>query len=547
MGKMEIKESLTIEFKSDSKRISDDTLIEAVVAMANTDGGEIYLGVEDNGDITGLHRDHSDPTYLAAFIANKTVPSVSVRTEILDYTYPVLKISVPRSMATVATSGGKVLRRRLKTDGTPESTPLYPYEITSRLSDLRLLDFSTQPVPGADYEDLDPVERERLRNIIRVNRGEQGLLSLSDEELDKALRFITTVDSKPVPTLTGLLLIGRAYRLAELVPTAEATIQVLEGTAVVANESFTLPLLAAFEKVNSHIEARNSEVEMELGLFRVSIPDIDKRAFREALVNAFSHRDYSILGRVIVKLDDEGLTISNPGGFIEGISLDNLLDAEPHGRNPALADALKRIGLAERTGRGIDRIYEGSLLYGRLLPDYKGSSAQGVRLFISKGLPDKGFIKMISDEQARSGRSLPIHSLLVLNALKKLQRGTIDDICAETNVAEARVRTTIEKLVTSGLVEAIGSGKKRSYLLSSRVYERRDNLVGYVRQTNIDDLRFEELVLKLTAKQGSVQRQDVVELLHIDPHKAYRLLKKLVDEDKLILTNKGRYARYVLK
>lgn len=61
------------------------------------------------------------------------------------------------------------------------------------------------------------------------------------------------------------------------------------------------------------------------------------------------------------------MLISNPGGFIEGINADNLLDAEPHGRNPVLADALKRIGLAERTGRGIDRIYEGSLLYGRLL------------------------------------------------------------------------------------------------------------------------------------------------------------------------------------
>ena len=113
---------------------------------------------------------------------------------------------------------------------------------------------------------------------------------------------------------------------------------------------------------------------MEEGLFRVSIPDFDKRAFREALVNAFCHRDYSMLGRVRVEINSEGMLISNPGGFIEGINADNLLDAEPHGRNPVLADALKRIGLAERTGRGIDRIYEGSLLYGRLLPDYSRST-----------------------------------------------------------------------------------------------------------------------------------------------------------------------------
>ena len=58
-------------------------------------------------------------------------------------------------------------------------------------------------------------------------------------------------------------------------------------------------------------------------------------------------------------ISEDGLNIANPGGFIEGVSIKNLLTAEPHGRNPQLADALKRIGLAERTGRGIDRIYEG--------------------------------------------------------------------------------------------------------------------------------------------------------------------------------------------
>lgn len=51
------------------------------------------------------------------------------------------------------------------------------------------------------------------------------------------------------------------------------------------------------------------------------------------------------------------MIISNPGGFVEGITVDNLLTAEPYGRNPSLSDALKRIGLAERTGRGIDRIW----------------------------------------------------------------------------------------------------------------------------------------------------------------------------------------------
>lgn len=113
-----------------------------------------------------------------------------------------------------------------------------------------------------------------------------------------------------------------------------------------------MPLLAAVEKIFDFIDARNSVQEMESGLFRISIPAYDRRAVRESVVTAFSHRDYTQLGRVLVQIDEDGLTVSNPDGFIEGVTVQNILNAEPCGRNPVLADTLKRIGLAERAGRG---------------------------------------------------------------------------------------------------------------------------------------------------------------------------------------------------
>jgi ATP-dependent DNA helicase RecG len=100
----------------------------------------LYLGVEDDGMITGLHDAHKDPTRLAAFIANKTIPPVAARCEIMGFEAPVLKVEVPRRPVIVATSSGKMLRRRIKADGRPENIPLYPYEITGRLSSLSLLD-----------------------------------------------------------------------------------------------------------------------------------------------------------------------------------------------------------------------------------------------------------------------------------------------------------------------------------------------------------------------------------------------------------------------
>ncbi|MCB6994650.1 putative DNA binding domain-containing protein [bacterium 210820-DFI.6.37] len=539
-------EDMINEFKSDRKKLGDEELVEAVVAFTNTDGGNLFLGIEDDGEITGLHEKHKDITQLAALIANRTIPPISVRTELIEYDRVVLKISVPKKTSIVATSSGKMLRRRIKADGTPENIPMYPYEIANRLSSLSLLDFSAQPVPDAALSDLDSVERERLRNIIRAFRGEQNLLELNDNELDSALQLVTSVNGESVPTLTGMLLIGKKDRLKALVPTAESAIQIMQGTDIKVNESYVLPLLASFEKISGYVDAYNREQELEVGLFRVSIPDIDKRAFRESLVNAFCHRDYSMLGRVRVQLDDEGMTISNPGGFIEGVSINNLLYAEPHSRNPVLADALKRIGLAERTGRGIDRIYEGSLLFGRLLPDYSESTERLVKLFIPKSLPDKAFVKMVIEEQKKTGHSLSIHYLLVLNSLKINHRSTVIEIADEINSDSTRVKVAVESLVEMGLVEAKGTGRGRYYMLSSRVYKKSDNVMGYVRQTDIDKLRYEELIIKLAKEQGYVTRGNVAELLNVSLPQAYRIIIKLRDKGLLKLQGSGKYAKYIL-
>lgn len=542
------KENLTVEFKSDKSKLPDSDLIDAIVAFANTNGGSLFLGIEDDGEITGLHNSHQDITQLAAFIANKTVPPIAVRAEKSeDKQY--LIITVPKSRSIVASSSGKIQRRRIKADGTPENVPMYPHEIASRLSDLSLLDYSGLCVPDAQYRDLDPVERERLRSIIRMNpQGEQNLLDLDDEELDKALRLVADNNGQLVPTYCGMLLIGRADSLRRCVPTAETAFQVLNGTNVVLNESFLLPLLAAFEKMETYMNARNTEEEIEEGLFRISVPDYNKRAFREALVNAFSHRDYTMMGRVRVQMDNDGLTISNPGGFIEGVTIDNLLTVEPHGRNTALADAMKRIGLAERTGRGVDRIFEGSLLYGKPLPDYSESTNVMVKLFIAKSLPDANFTRLISEEHRKSGESLPINSLLVLNALKRSRRVTINELSETAHISVEKARITAERLVESGMIEPSGSGKGRCYTLSAKLYRADNNMTGYTRQKGIDSVRYPEMVIQFAKDNGgTIMRGDVMELLHLTKSQAYNLLKKMVDEDRLIPKGTTRNAYYVLK
>lgn len=248
------KESLTVEFKSDLQRkdvssekrkrgypISD--LIDEIVGMANTEGGILYLGIEDNGKVTGLAPDHKEPIGLAALIANKTVPSLTIRAEvIIKDEKPVMMIDIPKSHLIIATSDGKILRRRMKADGTPENVPLYPFEIPHRLSNLSQLDVSAQPVADAVLSDLNPSQLMRIRSIISEHNGDQVLLGLDDEELEKSLHMITELDGRLVPTLTGLLLAGQEESLKRLVPTMHSTFQVLQGTNVVMNEEFVKPI-----------------------------------------------------------------------------------------------------------------------------------------------------------------------------------------------------------------------------------------------------------------------------------------------------------------
>lgn len=541
------EETLSIEFKSDIKKYSDNDLFEDVVAFANTEGGDLYLGVEDDGTITGVHPEHANPITLGAYIANNTVPPISTRCEIVEDEKPVLRITVPKSYGgIVATRSGKILRRRMKIDNKPENVPMYPTEIATRLSDLRLLDYSTMIVLEGSFADIDPLELERLRRIVLAYNGDKALLELDDGELLQALGFTREQNGTVYPTIAGILMVGKVSSIEKFVPTGISSFQVLEGTSVRVNEDYTLPVLAAIEKIVAHTEVWNPEQELEMGLFRMPAPEFDKRALREAIVNAFCHRDYSIMGRVRVAITDEGLTIANPGGFIEGVTIQNLLTAEPHGRNQLLADALKRVGLAEKTGRGIDRIYEGSLIYGRRLPDYSNSTPKTVSLFIPRSKPDVQLARIISDEQNRLGRPLPINTLLVLNTLKEIPRSDAKQIAEAANLSEIIVKTVLDKAVENGLVEPYGAGRGRNYMLSHKLYQDKSKTIGYVRQKDIDEARYPEMIVNMARKTEFIARADVVNLLHVNEDKAYNLLKALTRQGILSMVNKGRYAKYKL-
>lgn len=539
------RESLTVEFKSDRSRLSDRDLVAAVVCLANTEGGDIYLGVERDGRITGVHPEHQNLTSMAAMIANRTSPSVSVRvTAIAVAGTVVARVEVPKSPRLTATSEGTLLRRRLQADGTPQCMPLYPHEFITRQSDIGLLDYSALPAEGATTADLDPLERQRLRQMVELYHGDHALATLADDELDSALGFVRSDGERRVPTVTGLLLIGHEVAIRRHLPTHEVAFQVLDGTQVRVNEFYRGPLIRVFETIMGQFSSRLKEEEVQVGLFRVPIPEFDRRAFREAIVNALVHRDYTRQGAVHVRWQTDGMVISNPGGFVEGVSLANLLVVEPRPRNPLLADTIKRVGLAERTGRGVDLIYEGLLRYGRPAPDYSGSDPTTVVVRLSSADADLPFARLVLEEEKRVGRRLPLDALIILSRLRSERRLGIHEAAAAIQRNEAATRAVLERLVEAGLVEGIGATRGRSYTLSARVYRIFGEKAGYVRQVGFDRIQQEQMVLKYALAHGRVARNEVVSLCGLGPHQATRLLRSLAHQGKLIKRGERRGAFY---
>ncbi|MEZ0328477.1 MAG: crosslink repair DNA glycosylase YcaQ family protein [Dissulfuribacterales bacterium] len=541
-------ETLTTEFKSDRKPLSDRELVAAVVALANTEGGSLFLGVEDDGTVTGVHSAHQDSGGMAALIANRTTPPITVRTELANVgDKTIMVVHVPKTRSIVSTSEGLLLRRRLLANGKPEAIPFYPHEFLQRQSAMGLIDPSAIPLTSLTVDDLNTLERQRIRQAIRRYGGDASLLDLADEELDGALGLVTTVEGLRRPTVAGLLIMGHEETLRQHLPAHEVAFQVLDGTDVRVNEFFRKPLLQTFEEIELLFKARVNEQEIQVGLFRVPIPNYDRRSFREAFINALVHRDYARLGAVHVRFDDDGLTISNPGGFVEGITLQNLLVAAPRSRNPLLADIVKRIGLAERTGRGIDRIYEGMLRYGRPAPDYTMSDASSVVLVMPRSDPDTAFLEMVLHHEKRTGAAMPIDSLIILSRLRHERRLTTADLTADTQKSEQATRAALEKLVEAGLVDAHGIGRGRSYTLSAKVYKHTGEKSAYVRQVGFDSIQQEQMVLTYIDKHGSIKRADVMELCRLTKDQAYKLLKRLESSGQVVKIGSRKGAVYKRK
>ncbi len=544
-------ESVEREFKSDrGQGINDKVIYEEVVALANTDGGVLLIGVEDDGKITGAkarHGETTEPRKLQSAIFNNTVPNINTRISVVGHdSRNVLCIEVDSYPEPCATASGKSLRRSIGADGKPQSVPFYPRDQKSRRIDLGLLDYSTQTIEGTSFTDLDPLEFERVKQAISRLNGDRRLLNLGNEELAKAMKIVESRGDTLVPNVAGLLLVGRREVIESVLPTHEICFQVLTAAGdVKVNDRLRTPVLAALERIEERFSSMNTEREIQFGLFRLPVPDYSPQGFREAVNNAVLHRDFTQLGSVYVQWHADHLLITNPGGFPEGINAENILTHEPKPRNPRLAEAASRIGLVEQTGRGVDKIFMGQLRYGRPAPDYGRSDKNGVRVVLMGGEPSLAFTAFVSDQE-QGGMSLSLDHLMILSTLYHERRIDAEKTAQIIQKSPAHARALLEELVERGLVEARGERRGRAYHLSAELYRRFGSTASYVRTKGFDEVQRRQMVLNALETQGQITRNQVMELCLVNGSQAYRLLKKMLDNGEIKMHGEKKGAYYTL-
>lgn len=543
-------EGLKVEFKNDRHRLSDSELIETVACLANAEGGTLLVGVEDDGTVTGLHEAHrrGGPEPLAAFIASRTIPYLSVEATFVSLSEGIVAvIDIPMARQPVSTSDDRLLIRRLDSRGRPGCWPLYAYELPAWRADGGLADLSALVVTGASWADLDALEFERLRRMVREFRGDATLLNLADVELARALGLVQADRESVVPTVAGLLVVGKEDALREHVAAHEVAFQVLRGTDVLVNDFYRWPLLRIAERLYEAFDVRNEERELNIGMFRVPVPAYDQRAFREAVNNALTHRDYTRLGAVHVQLHDDHIEISNPGGFVQGVSPANVLTTEPRPRNPRLADIFKRVGLVERTGRGVALIYSGQLRTGHLPPDYSYSTDASVKVVLPGGPAELPFVQLIVTEENRRQRAFTVSELL---ALAQVWRERSIDVATGASLiqkTEGETRAVLAGLVEAGLLERRGSGRSQTYVLSASVYRTLGQPAAYIHAAGFDAEQMEQMILQYARAHGRITRREAADLCRVGSYQASRLLKRLARQGRLELHGVRKNSYYTLR
>lgn len=536
-----VGESVTVEFKSWIKakdmreRIS--LAVEELIAFANTKGGVLYFGVEDNGEVTGCEK--YDCQKIMESIYDRTRPSLFTEIEVIQYnTFDVLAIKVIPDGNTYATTDGKCLKRLGK-----NSKPYYPNEMSNKFLSIQNPDFSSQIVVESSADDINRLEVYNLKEKLRIRDPKSTLPDLEDVAFMRDLGLIKEDGNLQKLTIAGLLFVGKETAIKRLLPQAEVIYLHYSADNLEeydARIDMKQPIITILDRLTEKIQNSNKIVNVQVGLFRLEVVDFSEKVFQEALLNAIAHRDYQTSSAVYVKHYPDKIVIENPGGFLSGITTDNIITHPSVPRNKLISETLQRLKYVQRTGQGVDIIFREMLSSGKPYPQYNVYN-DAVSLTIYSSIDDVDFVKFIAQEQNKKQRMMPLAELMVLRYLTDNKRISMSEVQSLTQTSLDESRKTISNLTKDGLIELIG----KEYMLTAKVYEAIKSDIEYTKDKVIQFVKAKNRILDYLEEEA-ITNEKIRELCGFTKQQARAVIDKMRLEGILQLVGKGSASKYIL-
>jgi ATP-dependent DNA helicase RecG len=514
-------------------------LRETVVCLANARGGVIVLGVADGKRTRGdaIHGVGTlDADGLRKRVYDGTEPKILVEVEeLVEPEGRLLLVRVPRGLPPHTTSEG-VGRVRVG----KECKPLVGSELSRLFLAGGQRDLTAEPVPGASEADLDPEQLRTLARIVEHEGGSSGLARLSAQEL---LRNLELVRDRDV-TLAAVLLCGRSTAIARWAPHHEVVfVRYRSQTRYDVRRDLKGPLLAVLDAVQQLLEAHlRIETLPTEGLAELTVPDITWWVAREAVLNALVHRDYFLRQAVYVEIRPDSVEVVSPGGFVGGVTPQNILRHPPVRRNPLLASVFQAAGLVNRAGLGVDRIHEELLALGKGMPRYEADEAH-VRLRLPTRTHAE-FARFVSRER-REGRTLELNDLLVLRGVA--DRGHLDRWSAARvlQLGEDEAAEQLVSLRERGYLVAQGRGRGTAYRLARRHSDLVRGRAATDLDTPLDDEAIQLRIEAVLAERGQLTNSEVRRLSGYSRPEVVRLMQRMRARGLVVLHGRGRAARWL--
>lgn len=523
-------EGLRLEFKEAKHNYHFEKLLEYCVAIANEGGGKIVLGATDRRPrrIVGTTA-LAEPGRTEAGIHERLSRRVPVE-EVHTPDGRVVVVHVPgRLPGTAWQINGRYLKR-----AGDELAPLGDAELRAIFAETGP-DFSAEICEGADATHLAPEAITAFRARWAARTSDDRKLAWSDEQTLTAAEL--SIDGRL--TYAALILFGSREALGRFLAQAELVFEYRSSEAsgpAAARAEYREGFFLWNEAIWQTINLRNDRQSYQDGLFRMDLPTFDEVQVREVLLNAVAHRDYRAGGSIFVRQYSRRLEVVSPGGFPPGITTSNVLDQQ-NPRNRRLAEALGKCGLIERSGQGMNLIFETAVRQGKPLPSFDGTSEHQVAVTLHGLVKSPAFVRFLERLGQETLRSFSTDDFLALDAIHR------DEPMSE------RLRARLPALVSTGAIEAVGRGRGTRYLLSKRFYAALGQKGTYTRRRGLDRDTNKALLLKHLRDQGDTGAA-LAELRQVLPSESegmvQGLLSELRSEGQILLKGSRRWARWFI-